>query len=88
MIKVTLGWGDLTVDSVLSMDVMDYISLTAGDMIVLATFPFLISRYLFRLSGPALVSAARSLFNVVIPGMHEIHPPNRAPRPLGFHLTQ
>jgi len=55
------------------VDVQIHISPTIGDMVVLTTFPFPVSRYLFRLSGPALVSAARDLFKVVIPSMHGIH---------------
>ena len=42
---------------------------------------------MFRLSGPVLVSAAKELFKVVIPGMHGIHLPDKSSLTIRFSIN-
>jgi len=56
------------------------VSLTAGDVVVLATACIVYSSlspcFLLLPYRVALALAVRSLFKAVIPDMHEIHPPD------------
>jgi len=58
------------------VDVMNLYCPTAGDMVVLATVCYSLLSFLFRLSGPTLLSAVKELFNAVTLGMHRIHSPD------------
>ena len=64
---------------------------TVGDVVVLATVCIICNSlsflFLAHALGVALVSAARGLFKVVVPGMYGIHSPDQSSSVIEFSIN-